>query len=128
MALKLDPGQMSTPQNASGAAPARHGQLLPQSFRHQMEAAFGADFSAIRIHEGHQATHVGAIAYTQGTNIHLAPGHASLASSHCQEIIGHELAHVVQQRSGARIPNVPRGMVEVDLEAEANSLGERAGM
>ncbi|WP_216821052.1 DUF4157 domain-containing protein [Singulisphaera sp. GP187] len=128
MALRLDPERVNERRDANEGSATRGGQPLPQSFRHQMEAIFGANFSGVRIHQGHHATHVGAVAYTQGENIHFAPGHYDPTSAAGQELLGHELAHVVQQHSGNRIPDVPRGMVNVNLESEADSIGNLAGM
>jgi hypothetical protein len=128
MALKLDPQQLGERGDAGGDFAGRGGQPLPQSLRHQMEASFASDFSGVRIHQGHQATHVGALAYSQGEDIHFAPGCYDPTSVTGQKLIGHELAHVVQQRAGRTIPDVPRGMVAVDesLEPEADLPGERA--
>lgn len=39
-----------------------------------MESAFGADFSAVRIHEDGAADAVGAQAYARGTDLHFGPG------------------------------------------------------
>jgi hypothetical protein len=40
-----------------------------------MENPFGTDFSDVSIHENSdQATQIGALAYTQGSNVHFAPG------------------------------------------------------
>jgi len=88
------------------------GSTLPGPLRHQMESRLGANFSDVRVHEGHQATLVGAQAYTSGNNIHFAPGHYDPASPGGQELIGHELAHVVQQRSG-RVAPAAEGLVAV---------------
>ncbi len=63
-----------------------------------MERAFGADFSDVRVHEGGSASALGALAMAQGDALHFAPG--SSASSSGNELMGHELAHVVQQRAG----------------------------
>lgn len=84
------------------SAPATHGQgsPMPASVQATMESAFGADFSSVRIHEGPQAQSLGALAYTQGTNIHFAPGQYQPHSRSGQELLGHELAHVVQQAQG----------------------------
>jgi hypothetical protein len=105
--LKLAP---QTPQSSPSA---QAGNPLPASLRHQMESSFGTDFSSVRVHEGHQATHVGAQAYTQGQDIHFAPGAYQPGNDTGRQLIAHELTHVVQQ--GAIGPNtVPSGMVEVD--------------
>ena len=55
------------------------GLPLPSDVRNKMETAFSADFSDVRVHVGHEATSLGAIAYTWGTNIHFAPGVLSMA-------------------------------------------------
>ncbi|MGH9136340.1 MAG: DUF4157 domain-containing protein [Acidimicrobiales bacterium] len=77
------------------------GQPLPRSMRRPMEEAFGTDFSAVRIHAGASAQalnrQLGARAFTLGTDIFFggpAPYSASRAN---QELLAHELTHVVQQ-------------------------------
>jgi hypothetical protein len=50
------------------------GRPLPDGVRGQMEAALGADFSAVRVHVGPQAERLGAIAFTMGGDIYFAPG------------------------------------------------------
>ncbi len=76
------------------------GQSLPQPVQKKMQALFGADFSTVRIHEGSDALALEASAYTQGDNIHFAPGFYQPASLEGQALIGHELTHVLQQRRG----------------------------
>ena len=96
-----------------------------------MEAAFGADFSDVRVHVGHEASRIGAIAYTWGSNIHFAPGHYNPHTLQGQKVLGHELWHVVQQKSG-RVKNPFGGGVAVvqdhALEAEADRMGEKAAL
>jgi Domain of unknown function (DUF4157) len=105
------------------------GTALPATVRGKMEAAFGADFSAVRIHEGAHVNALGAHAYTQGTDIHFAPGRYQPESAEGQELLGHELAHVVQQASG-RVSGVQaRGgeiATDLGLEREADDHGARA--
>lgn len=107
------------------------GLPLPSDVRTKMETAFGADFSDVRVHIGHEATALGAIAYTWGTNIHFAPGQYNPHSLQGQKLLGHELWHVVQQRSG-RVRNPFGGGVAVvqdhALEAEADRMGVKAAM
>src|SRR5436190_585978 len=76
------------------------GRPLPQKVRQKMERAFGQDFSDVCIHEGLQAPAIGALAYTKGADIHFTPGTYEPGSTSGQSLIGHELAHVVQQRAG----------------------------
>ena len=69
-----------------------------------MEAGFGADFSQVRIHTdaaaASSARSVQAQAYTVGNDIVFGSGSPALESTSGQHGLAHELAHVVQQRSG----------------------------
>jgi hypothetical protein len=76
------------------------GTPLQEPVRQKMERAFGQDFSDVRVHQGPRAAALGALAYTQGTDIHFAPGQYEPESPAGQALLGHELAHVVQQRQG----------------------------
>jgi len=112
------------------AAAAGGGQALPADVRAKMEAAFGADFSAVRVHEGQASQALGAQAYAQGTDLHFAPGQYQPDSQRGQELIGHELAHVVQQSQG-RVSAAAQAKgaginADAGLEAEADDLGARA--
>jgi len=101
---KGDHVQVAPPVSSSGSP-------LPGPVRHKMETAFGADFSAVRIHQGQQATMIGAQAYTTGSDIHFAPGQYDPHSSAGQQLLGHELWHVVQQKEG-RV-GLAKGLVQV---------------
>ncbi|MDP5280611.1 DUF4157 domain-containing protein [Sphingomonas sp. DG1-23] len=106
------------------------GQPLPQRLLAKMEAAFGADFSSVRVHVGPQASRIGAIAFTTGNDLYFAPGQFQPESVKGQQLIGHELAHVIQQRQG-RVRASGNGVAVVQdhaLEAEADRLGMRAAM
>lgn len=105
------------------------GQPLPAAVRQKMESFFGASFGDVRVHVGPHASAIGALAFTQGTHIHFAPGQYNPSSPQGQQLLGHELTHVVQQRAG-RVRN-PFGsgvavVQDVALEAEADRLGRRA--
>jgi len=104
---------------------------LPTDVRAKMENALGGDFSDVRVHIGHEATSLGAIAYTWGTNIHFAPGQYNPHTIQGQKLLGHELWHVLQQKSG-RVKNPFGGGVAVvqdhALEAEADRMGIKAAM
>lgn len=106
------------------------GKPLPGPLLAKMEAAFGADFSGVRVHVGPQAARIGAIAFTTGNDLYFAPGRYQPDSVQGQQLIGHELAHVVQQRQG-RVRTAGSGVSVVQdhaLEAEADRLGMRAAM
>jgi GNAT superfamily N-acetyltransferase len=105
------------------------GRPLPDVLRGRMEAALGADFSAVRVHVGPQAERIGAIAFTLGSDIYFAPGRFQPDTAPGQQLLGHELAHVVQQRQGRVRNPMGSGVAVVQdraLEAEADRLGQRA--
>jgi hypothetical protein len=106
------------------------GQSMPEALQQKMEGAFGADFSDVRIHAGStRAMELGARAYTQGSDIHVAPGQPANDTRQGQELLGHELTHVVQQRAGrVQATTQMKGVAvnaERGLEAEADAMGAR---
>ena len=111
-------------------APSGGGKELPEDVRVQMETALGADFSAVRIHEGAEAESLGALAYSQGTDIHFQPGLYDPRGQRGRELLGHELTHVVQQSHGrVRANTQAKGAAindNAELEREADELGARA--
>jgi Domain of unknown function (DUF4157) len=128
---RLDPQAPAHDHEDAGGAPAPdRGTGMPAAVQAKMERAFGADFSAVRIHDGTDAQAAGALAYAQGTDIHFAPGQYDPHSPRGQELLGHELAHVVQQAQGrVRAPAQGKGLAvnsDPALEREADRMGERA--
>jgi hypothetical protein len=117
----------SRPDDSS--EPGHTGHPLPNPFRQRMESSFRQDFSSVRIHEGPQAASIGAIAYTRGTDIHFASGAYQPENVIGQAVLGHELTHVVQQRTG-QVPFVPTNALHINddpaLESEADTLGAQA--
>jgi uncharacterized membrane protein len=106
------------------------GEALPDPLLRKMESAFQADFSNVRVHPAApEADSLSALAFTQGKHIHFAAGQYNPATPQGQRIIGHELAHVLQQREGrATVPvgrPTPINSPE-HLEAEADRLGEQS--
>ena len=116
---------------ASFNLPSGPGQSLPDTVRGKMESFFGTDFSNVRIHVGPEAPAIGALAFTVGDTIVFAPGQYDPGSPRGQQILGHELAHVVQQRAGRVRNPFGSGLAVVQdraLEAEADRLGMRAAL
>lgn len=104
---------------------------IPDTVKQRMEDSFGTDFSSVRVHpESSKAPEVGALAYTQGTDIHFAPGQFKPDTAAGQELLGHELTHVVQQAEGRVQPTTEIGGMPVNdseaLEHEADVMGARA--
>jgi len=77
------------------------GQPLPDRVRGSMESAFRSDFGGVRIHTDQQADtlnrSVQAKAFTLGNDIYFRTGNYQPGNSSGQELLAHELTHVVQQ-------------------------------
>lgn len=104
---------------------------IPDTVKQQMEDSFGTDFSSVQVHpDSAKAPEVGALAYTQGTDIHFAPGQFKPETSSGQQLLGHELTHVIQQAEGRVQPTTEVGGMpvnnDVSLEHEADILGAKA--
>jgi hypothetical protein len=107
------------------------GWILPKEVQTKMESALGGDFSDVRIHVGSEVASIGAIAFTWGTDIHFAPGYYNPHSIQGQQLLGHELTHVLQQRAGRVRNPFGNGTAVVQdhaLEAEADRMGMKAAM
>lgn len=105
------------------------GRPLPDGVRQKMESFFKADFSDVRVHVGSEAPSIGALAFTLGSNLYFAPGQYNPDTPHGQQLLGHELTHVVQQRAGRVRNPFGSGIAVVQdpgLEAEADRMGMRA--
>ncbi len=105
---------------------------LPEELQAKMENSFGQDFSGVHIHtDSPSAENINAKAYTQGKDVHFAPGEYNPSSKEGQELIGHELTHVVQQGQGKVGPGELHGKgMEINqdsgLEKEADEMGALA--
>lgn len=127
------PAENAAPSGPANAEPAADpfwfcggGEPLAAPVRTQMEQAFGTDFSGVRVHVGDAAPSVGALAFAQGEGVHFAPGQYDPDSARGQALIGHELAHVVQQRQGRVATPQGKGApinADATLEAEADAAG-----
>ncbi len=77
------------------------GQSLPESVRTPMENAFGADFGGVKIHTDSQSDQLNhslqAKAFTTGRDIFFRQGAYDPGSRDGQQLIAHELTHVLQQ-------------------------------
>lgn len=123
--------QLGTFEAQSAAlAPSGGSGNMPKDVQAKMEGAFGADFSSVRVHEDASSEGLGARAYTQGSDIHFAAGQYQPGSSEGQALLGHELAHVVQQSRGrVTTTGQVQGVALNDdpsLEREADVMGAKA--
>jgi len=83
----------------------------------------GVDAASVRVHEDGVAEGMGARAVTKGRDVHFAK--RELQAPDADFLIGHELAHVVQQDEGAPMAQAKRagGGDHGALEAEADRVG-----
>lgn len=81
------------------------GQPLADTIRQPMEQAFGTDFSGVKIHTDSIADNLSqsiqARAFTTGKNIFFKQGEYNPSSKQGQELLAHELTHVIQQSEDA---------------------------
>lgn len=77
------------------------GQPLTDDLRQPMESAFDADFGAVKLHTDAQSDtlnkSIQARAFTTGRDIFFRQGEYNPGSNDGQELLAHELTHVVQQ-------------------------------
>ena len=99
--------------------------MLPQRLRSVSSAIFGTDFADVRIHVGPQPSRIGARAFAFGHDLYFAPGQYAPDTREGLLLLGHELAHVIQQGSG-RVRGTGRISVVQDplLEEEAAIIGQ----
>ncbi len=104
---------------------------IPDEVMGKMESTFNTDFSNVNIvQNSSKASEAGALAYAQGNDVHFAPGQFSPETPGGQQLLGHELSHVVQQRQGRVQANSAVNGMAVNndhaLEAEADAMGAKA--
>ena len=104
------------------------GHSLPNSQLRFFETRFGADFSGVRIHtDSHMsrmADRLNAQAFTMGPNIVFAAGQYSPDTSHGKHLLGHELAHVLQQRmmNTTAVQRQPKPEKRTGAQPESNAV------
>ena len=100
-----DTGQLAAPPIIHEVL-AEPGQSLDAATRAFFEPRFGYDFSRVRVHTDTQAAQsaqaVNALAYTAGQHLVFGAGQYAPSTHEGRRLLGHELAHVLQQRGGPR--------------------------
>ena len=96
---------------------------LPDTLKTGIEILSGISLDNVNVYyHSPQPPRVQALAYTQGTNIHVGPGQ--------EKHLAHEAWHIVQQKQGRVKPTMQAKGVTVNneqaLEQEADVMGERA--
>jgi hypothetical protein len=106
------------------------GQSLDEGIADKAGGVMGQDFSDVNVHTGGTADSLSqglqAKAFTVGSDIFFKDGEYNPGTSDGQQLISHELTHVVQQ--GASTPNVQGKMTVNDpndqYESEADSVAD----
>ena len=96
---------------------------LPNNLKSGVESLSGLSMNDVKVHfNSSRPAQLHALAYTQGTDIHVAPGQ--------EKHLPHEAWHVVQQMQWRVRPTMKMNGVEVNddpaLEREADLMGEKA--
>lgn len=96
---------------------------MPTPLKTGLEKLSGLDLSDVKVHyNSDKPGQLQALAYAQGTDIHIAPGQ--------EAHLPHEAWHVVQQKQGRVKPTFMNGAVaindDVALEKEADQMGAKA--
>jgi Domain of unknown function (DUF4157) len=106
-------GGQASPDLESAINQARGGgQSLDNGLQRSMGQAMGANFSGVRVHTDDRADQLNrsiqAKAFTTGQNVFFRQGAYQPGSRGGQELLAHELTHVVQQSGGAvqRAPQI----------------------
>ena len=77
------------------------GSALPSGTLQEMNQAFGADFSGVRVHNDSSAIQMnqelGAQAFTNGNNVYFNQGKFNPESSEGKHLLAHELTHTIHQ-------------------------------
>ncbi len=126
-----DSGQVDTPRQkmelekvGESEAICEKNTGLPEELKVEVENKAGYSLEDVRVHyNSPKPAQLQALAYTQGTEIHVAPGQ--------EEHLPHEAWHVVQQKQGRVKPTKQiKGIRFNDderLEKEAEVMGRRTG-
>lgn len=93
---------------------------LPYNIKFGTESLSGYSMDNVNVHyNSMKPAHIGALAYTQGTDIYIGPGQ--------EKHLPHEAWHVVQQMQGRVYPTCSKYNINNDpaLEQEADIMGRK---
>jgi hypothetical protein len=106
------------------------GQSLDSGSRERFGRPLGDTLGDVRVHTGPEADSlaqsVSARAFTTGADVYFARGEYRPGTSHGDELLAHELTHVVQQRgaptSGPLVVSNPGDQLEAEADAASGEL------
>ena len=124
---------MATPdaEQAVRGAPSAGGEPLPPGIRAKFESSLGADLRAVRLHSGpdseEAADAIGALAFTEGQDIHFAAGEFDPDAEEGERLLAHEVAHTAQEGGNVQAKlevSSPGDPAEVQADAAADAMVE----
>ncbi|HEV7800559.1 MAG TPA: DUF4157 domain-containing protein, partial [Burkholderiales bacterium] len=128
---------MLTPAPAGAfVLPASRGQPLAPPLRRELESAFGADLSTVRLHcdaaAADAASILGARAFASGTHVYFGAGEFRAQRAGGRELLAHEIAHVLQQTGrvgsgGQIIASALTGCAPVQMMPSFETMRRRHG-
>ncbi|MFN9191226.1 MAG: DUF4157 domain-containing protein [Pseudanabaena sp.] len=115
----LGGGEASTNLESSVQSARSSGQSLDPNLQEKMGRAMGADFSSVKVHTDSQSDQLNksiqAKAFTTGQDIFFRQGEYNPSSTGGQELLAHELTHVVQQ-NGSNVQRRKKVQMKPDLQ------------
>jgi hypothetical protein len=120
---KLDTASVPV-QREESLAPAPNCTGLPDQLKAGVESLSGLSLDDVKVHRNSsKPEQLNALAYAQGTDIHVAPGQ--------EQHLPHEAWHIVQQKQGRVRPTMQMKIGipvndDAGLEKEADVMGSRA--
>lgn len=112
-----------TPVQLKQPDPRPNNTGLPDNLKSGIESLSGMSMDHVKVHyNSSKPAQLNALAYAQGTDIHIAPGQ--------EQHLPHEAWHVVQQAQGRVQPTMQTKGVQIndnnELEHEADVMGEKS--
>jgi phage-related protein len=103
------------------------GEPLPESVRQPLERTFDTDLTEVRVHADAESANVVASvparAFTHGLHVYLGPGERPTDLA----LMGHEVAHVIQQRGAPVFQAYGGGSDRFEQEAQAAGSASASG-
>lgn len=98
--------------DAGALASARSGgRALDGDVRSKLEAGFGTDLGAVRVHTGPEAAgiarQISARAFTHGSDVYFGAGEYRPGTADGERVLAHEVAHTVQSGSAGGVHRFP---------------------
>jgi hypothetical protein len=126
----LGGGEASTDLESSIQSARGSGQSLDADLQAKMGQAMGADFSGVKVHTDSQSDQLNrsiqAKAFTTGRDVFFRQGAYEPSSRGGQELIAHELTHVVQQDGGSLRRSLHITSASKTIQRDG-TLAEKAG-